>query len=40
MKTMFKHKILVALAVVATLFASYSCEDKDVFVFPSPAIQN
>lgn len=37
MKTMFKHKILVALAVVATLFASYSCEDKDVFVFPEPS---
>lgn len=37
MKTMFKHKILVALAAVATLFASYSCEDNDVYVFPEPS---
>lgn len=29
MKTMFKHKLMVALAVAATLFASYSCEDND-----------
>ena len=34
---MFKHKILVALAAVATLFASYSCEDNDVYVFPEPS---
>ena len=34
MKTMFQHKILVALAVVATLFASYSCEENDVYQFP------
>lgn len=37
MKTMFKHKIIVALAVAATLFASYSCDDKDVYVFPEPS---
>lgn len=36
MKTMFQHKILVALAVVATLFASYSCEENDVYQFPEP----
>lgn len=36
MKTMFKHKLIVAIALAAALFASYSCEDKDTYHFPEP----
>ncbi len=36
MKTIFKNKLLVASTLAVALFASYSCDDKDVFVFPEP----
>lgn len=34
MKAMFKNKLLVASTLAVALFASYSCEDSDVYVFP------
>ncbi|MBQ4064119.1 MAG: fasciclin domain-containing protein [Bacteroidaceae bacterium] len=37
MKTMLKHKLIVATMAVAALFASYSCEDSDTYTFPEPS---
>lgn len=34
---MFKHKFISAMALVAALFASYSCEEKDYYTFPEPS---
>lgn len=34
MKAMIKNKLFVALALAATLFASYSCEDNDYLEIP------
>lgn len=36
MKTMFKHKLIVAMSVVAALFASYSCDKTDLYISPVP----
>lgn len=36
MKTMFKHKLIVAIAAAAAIFATYSCDKEDAFIFPEP----